>query len=366
MNYSLAIVIPNWNGETYLPQMLESIEEQTFDDYQVFIVDDQSEDGSLRVIEEHEKRNAMIHHIVRNRLPKGGQTCRNIGFELTEGAKYVMFLDNDDVIAPYCFKQRVEYMEAERELDMAVFPALTFNKCLFDVEPTAFGIKVSKDTLHDMLDRSLPLPMVGWTNIYKRSSYLRFGLYWDEKLSSLQDSDINILSLIKGIKFKFAYDDSRENILPDYFYRIASGRQTVAGHLDSPEKHQGYVYLINKIYSAMSDIQREYYKEDLQRYVVFLSRLMYKGNIKDVWGIVNSEVSKCNNLFRFKLLIWFILHHKVRILDWLFPLKTLNDNVIADWKRRSKCLQDSLKFYYNENLVYSSYHNNGGGQQSPS
>lgn len=362
IKYYLAIVIPNWNGETYLPQMLESIGAQTFDDYQVFIVDDQSVDGSLRVIEEYERRNDRIHHVVRNRLPKGGQTCRNIGFALSEGAKYVMFLDNDDMISPYCFKQRVEYMEANADLDMAVFPAITFEKTLFDIDPPmVFGIKVSNDTLHDMLERSLPLPMVGWTNIYKRQSYVDFALFWDENIPSLQDSDINIQSLIKGIKFKFAYDDYQNSILPDYFYRTASNRTTVAGHLNSPDKHRGYVYLINKIFSSMTCKQRNVYKKDLQSYVLFLCKLMYNGTMKVLWQMVNCSVAKENTIFHMKLVLWFLLFHKARILDWLFPRKIDNKNIILGWQRGCNFLINALKKKLNENIIHSTYVYNGGG-----
>ena len=175
-NYTLAIIIPNWNGGEKLECMLKSILQNTYNDYKVFVVDDQSTDNSLDVLRRFSLQDDRIHYTVRDRAPKGGQTCRNIGAVLAQDAKYMIFFDNDDLVAPYCFAQRVKYMDEHPNLDMAVFPAMNFNETPCDLGLTArsWGSCYMDDSLRAFIRRTLP--MVGWTNIYRTSSYQRLCL----------------------------------------------------------------------------------------------------------------------------------------------------------------------------------------------
>ena len=107
--------------------MLDSLLAQTFEDFRVFVVDDQSTDRSLDILNDYSKKDKRINVYIRDREPKGAQTCRNIGFDLTIGAKFVVFFDNDDLVAPYCLEQRVRFMELHQELDYAIFPVLLYS-----------------------------------------------------------------------------------------------------------------------------------------------------------------------------------------------------------------------------------------------
>ena len=110
-DYTLAVVIPCWNCEQYIGALLDCLLSQTLLDWKAFLIDDWCEDGTAGIIKSYEAKDARIRYYKRDREPKGAQTCRNIGFGLTEGAKYVVFFDSDDLIAPYCFEQRVLAMD---------------------------------------------------------------------------------------------------------------------------------------------------------------------------------------------------------------------------------------------------------------
>ena len=115
----IAIVIPCWNCEKEITELLDSIILQTYEDWQVICVDDQSTDKTLKVLKEYSKNDNRINYLVRSRLPKGAQTCRNIGLEYSKDSKYICFFDSDDIIAPYCLEQRIRYMEQHPDLDFA-------------------------------------------------------------------------------------------------------------------------------------------------------------------------------------------------------------------------------------------------------
>lgn len=256
-DYSLAVIIPCWNSESYVGAMLDCLFSQSFSDWRAFLIDDGCTDKTPDIIKEYSLRDSRIVYALRNRGPKGAQTCRNIGFDMSEGAKYVVYFDSDDLISPNCFQQRVSYMEDHQECDFAVFPAMAFEEKVFDFHDLFFGKKFLDDSLQAMLNRNLP--MVGWTNIYRRDSLVRYNLSWDERLLSMQDSDFNIQSLVSGMVFHFAEGEV------DYFYRRT--QTGISKKIPSPEHLDSHLCLLSKTLTSVSR-SRTNYSFYLKNYVV--------------------------------------------------------------------------------------------------
>ena len=242
--YELAIVIPCWNEEKVLPEMLDCLLKQTFQNWHAFCVDDQSTDGTAEVIMSYQAKDERIQYICRDREPKGGQMCRNIGIEKSQGAKYLVFLDADDLIAPYCFEQRVRFMDKHPELDCGVFPILAFSEDIHEEYGPVFGVKTFEDDLQAMLNFNLPFAAT--TNIYRYDKLIEHELYWDCKIKSYQDADYNIRFLLSGMSYAFA-----ENAKADYFYRV--GRDGVANKIKSRQHYDSHIYFIDKVTQSVSN-----------------------------------------------------------------------------------------------------------------
>ena len=114
MAVKLSIVMPVFNHPEELRTMLDSILQNTFQDWELWAVDDGSQQETLSVLDGYAGRDERIHFIRRERLPKGAQTCRNIGLEQAKG-EYIIFFDSDDYITPNCFAQRVSEMDNHPE-----------------------------------------------------------------------------------------------------------------------------------------------------------------------------------------------------------------------------------------------------------
>ena len=124
-NKIVSIVIPNFNNTQYLKEIVDCIKRQTFLDWELIVVDDVSTDNSYEFALELAISDSRITVLQRDRLPKGGQTCRNIGLKNAKG-KYVIFLDSDDLISDNCLKQRVEFMQNNLDIDFGIFKAHSF------------------------------------------------------------------------------------------------------------------------------------------------------------------------------------------------------------------------------------------------
>ena len=88
---SISIVMPVFNEERYIKKAISSVLDQSFDDFELIIVNDGSTDATLDVINEFEDERIIII----NQSNRGPGASRNSALEIAQG-DYVMFLDGDD------------------------------------------------------------------------------------------------------------------------------------------------------------------------------------------------------------------------------------------------------------------------------
>ena len=90
-----SIIVPVFNVEKYLSSCLESILKQTYDNFEVIIVDDGSTDNSYKIIEEYSKSDKRFK---KYKKKNGGvSSARNYGITKATG-DYILFVDSDDTI----------------------------------------------------------------------------------------------------------------------------------------------------------------------------------------------------------------------------------------------------------------------------
>lgn len=95
MNYSLSVVIPNYNNAQFLSQCLDSIIKQSYEGLlEIIIVDDCSTDNSKEIIENYARKYEKIRPVFLEKNSKVS-AARNIGLNKVKG-QYVTFIDSDD------------------------------------------------------------------------------------------------------------------------------------------------------------------------------------------------------------------------------------------------------------------------------
>lgn len=92
-----SIIIPAYNIENYLGDVIRSIMSQSFNDYEIIIIDDGSSDKTLAVAKGHAELDNRVKVFIR---PHGGvSAARNFGLTVASGL-YIWFVDGDDYIHP--------------------------------------------------------------------------------------------------------------------------------------------------------------------------------------------------------------------------------------------------------------------------
>lgn len=93
----VSVIIPAYNAESYLDQCLDSLSMQTFEDFEVIVVDDGSTDSSASIANGYEHMDERFRLI---RQKNGGVSkARNVGIDEAKG-RYITFVDADDALHP--------------------------------------------------------------------------------------------------------------------------------------------------------------------------------------------------------------------------------------------------------------------------
>lgn len=93
---TITVIIPVYNAENYLCRCVESVRCQTYIDWQMILVDDGSNDGSLAICQMYAEKDDRIQVI--HQTNSGAGSARNAGLENALG-KYIVFIDSDDYVA---------------------------------------------------------------------------------------------------------------------------------------------------------------------------------------------------------------------------------------------------------------------------
>lgn len=112
MRYS--VIVPLFNRPDEIRELLESLLEQTFTDFEVLVVEDGSEHGAKEIVESFKGRLDVHYHWKEN--TRQGFT-RNYGFERAKGEWFVVF-DSDCLIPPHYFQAVEAHLSAHPEVDV--------------------------------------------------------------------------------------------------------------------------------------------------------------------------------------------------------------------------------------------------------
>lgn len=105
----VSVVIPVHNAENFINDTVASIKAQTYDNWEIILVDDASEDRSRSIIEALCESDNRIKSVFRDEK-SGPAKARNAGTEIAEG-RYLAFLDADDLWDPEKLRLQLEFMK---------------------------------------------------------------------------------------------------------------------------------------------------------------------------------------------------------------------------------------------------------------
>lgn len=105
----VSVIMPIYNAEKYLPETLNSIFDQDYENIEIVLVDDCSRDDSAKIISEYQKSHPEIIYYLQEKN-MGAGAARNKALELARG-QYAAFLDSDDIWLPQKISKQIQLMQ---------------------------------------------------------------------------------------------------------------------------------------------------------------------------------------------------------------------------------------------------------------
>jgi len=180
----ISVVLPVHNGERYLVQALDSILEQTFDDFELIAIDDGSSDATLSILQRYEAADPRV--VVVSRTRKGQIDTMNEGIQIARG-EFLARMDADDIALPERFERQLQYLTDHPEC-VAVGCATQ----IINSEGVVIG-NMLVETGHEAIDRcNLAIKSVGIphpTAMIRRQAIVEIGGY-REQFPVAEDLDL--------------------------------------------------------------------------------------------------------------------------------------------------------------------------------
>ncbi len=173
----LSVVIPVYNVEEFLPECLQSVTAQSFEDYEVLLVDDGSTDGSAAIAEEFARRDPRFRVI--SQANGGLSKARNTGTAHATG-EYLAFLDSDDALAPNAYDLLVGSLQRTGS-DFATGNVHRLTR--FGTSQSPFLARAFDQTrlkTHVTKFRPLLSDRTAWNKVWRRSFWDRHGFAFPE------------------------------------------------------------------------------------------------------------------------------------------------------------------------------------------
>ncbi|WP_440950015.1 glycosyltransferase family 2 protein [Methanosphaerula subterraneus] len=111
---AISVIMPVYNGESFLGESIESILNQTYTDFELILIDDGSRDKSLQIMKNYSDPRIII---IQNEKNIGLVGSLNKGIKDAHG-EYIARMDQDDVSHPQRFEKQIEYLERNPDVGL--------------------------------------------------------------------------------------------------------------------------------------------------------------------------------------------------------------------------------------------------------
>ena len=105
---SVSIITPTFNSERFIAETILSVQAQTYQDWEMIIVDDCSTDKTAEIVASFQEKDSRIKYFY-NSTNKGSALSRNLALQKAKG-KWIAFLDSDDLWLPEKLEKQIEFM----------------------------------------------------------------------------------------------------------------------------------------------------------------------------------------------------------------------------------------------------------------
>ncbi len=194
----VSVIIPTYNRAKFLPRTIDNVLCQTYQDFEILVIDDGSSDNTREIMQEYiKKHTGKIRYFYKEN--GGVPTARNLGIQLSN-AEFIAFLDSDDIWDADKLKYQMQYMDEHPQIYMCNTDVEYIDE---DDKSLGYSKRRNKIPFDGMVFRYVfqHHGIVTSTMVVKKCVFDKIGLL-DENLPIGDDTDI-ILRIAKSFQIGF-------------------------------------------------------------------------------------------------------------------------------------------------------------------
>ena len=331
----VSVIVPVYNVEEYLSECLDSVINQTFDDFEVICVNDCSTDSSLKILKEYVLSDSRIK-IVQTEVNSGLGFARNHGLKYANG-EYILFLDSDDYILDTTLERLYENA-THNNSDIVLFKFLHLVNGHFSYNyiPINLDKFLKRTDFENFVFDYKIAPYITLNEQY--SACIKF--YKKSFLESYDDFYFPVGLAYEDVPFhvKVMLRASRMTFIPECFYVY---RRSVTSSITHNYSH---VYDILKIIALVEDFLKdenhfdelivEFYKFKVRQLLMYINQSKYE----DFFELAKEQLENLNIPLVYSSLYTDDKHYEL-INDFE---NVLNSNTFEDFISKKNVVQNNL------------------------
>lgn len=308
----ISVIVPVYNAEAYIHRCINSLLAQTFDDFEVILVDDGSLDGSGAICDDYARKNSRVR--VFHKENGGVASARQLGVDKARG-EYTIHTDPDDWVEPTMLDE-LYYRAKTETADMVICDFLVEEK-----EGSIYRVQQPTNNSADVVLEELLLYRLHGSlcnKLIRRECYTLYNIAFVKGLNYCEDYLVCVKLLQKGIKVAYLnkafyhYDQivNSGSITRNFSTALFELRKMFISRLEEVIPARKELIVLNKL-----DLKYALFEANMPK--VF--KTLYPEVDKDVWKLNKSMINRIllyvatNGLFKFAHIL-FELKNSVRRL----------------------------------------------------
>lgn len=294
----ISVIIPVHNASKYLTNCINSFLSNSYDNFELIIVDDNSTDNSVDICKSFNNSKIRIFQNVCN---NGVSSARNLGISYATG-NIITFCDADDMVS-------IDYFASiDKNFDENCFIAFNYCHLYFNCKQN-ISVSLGKNVDVSLINRSF-LGGYVWNKIYSTKIIKNNSLFFNDQISYLEDLDFNL---------RYKQHCRNVKIIDSYLYFYRMNLSSVVNQFnkkslsvfDAIKNIESYSFLSNEGFKELYVLKFEFYYK-----FKYLSRVQKKHqeyfntyyHLK--WYFINKKIFIKMFLLKFFPKIYFTLLRK--------------------------------------------------------
>lgn len=245
----ITIIVPVFRVEKYIRKCIESIINQTYQNLEVLLIDDGSDDGCPLICDEYSKKDKRIKVV--HKKNGGLSEARNCGLEIAKG-EYISFIDSDDFVESQMIERLYSCLKkTNSELSICSYSCVDEDGNDFGKKKPSFeSFSCDKDEVFLLYDKPLLSWLLGvaWNKLYKKCIFDRIRypigkLHEDDFVSFLIYDECQSVAFVSDVLYH--YTQRSKSIMKSYNIHHIDSAEAALNRIDFALKTKRF-FLIPK------------------------------------------------------------------------------------------------------------------------